>query len=243
MTDAISRRPGPGNPPVTLVTGTRKGIGKFLVEHYVLAGHRVVGCSRAAPDWTLNGYEHICADVSDEPAVLRMFAHVRREYGRLDHLINNAGIASMNHVMLTPLAKVRDILETNVIGTFLCCREGAKLMGRQKWGRIINFATVATPLKLEGESAYAASKAAVASLTEVLARELSPFNVTVNAVGPTPIETDLIRSVPKDKMDRLLRRQAIPRYGTMEDVANVTDFFMRPESDFITGQTIYLGGV
>ena len=135
------------------------------------------------------------------------------------------------------------ILATNVVGTFLFCREAAKLMQPRRWGRIVNFTTVATPLKLEGEAVYAASKAAVHSLTEVLARELAPLGITVNSVGPTPIETDLIRSVPKDRMDRLIARQAIPRMGTFADVANVTDFFLRAESDFITGQNLYLGGV
>ena len=110
-------------------------------------------------------------------------------------------------------------------------------------GRIVNFATVATPLKLEGEAIYAASKAAVVSLTEVLARELGPFGITVNAVGPTPVKTDLIRSVPAEKMEALLDRQAVRRYGEFRDITNVTDFFLRPESDFITGQVIYLGGV
>ncbi len=107
----------------------------------------------------------------------------------------------------------------------------------------MNFTTVATPLKLEGEAIYAASKAAILSMTEVVARELAPLGITVNAIGPTPIETDLIRSVPKDKMDSLLARQAIKRFGTFEDVANITDFFLRKESAFITGQNIYLGGV
>jgi 3-oxoacyl-[acyl-carrier protein] reductase len=116
-------------------------------------------------------------------------------------------------------------------------------MERRKWGRIVNFTTVATPLKLEGEAIYAASKAAVGSLTEVLARELAGFGITVNSIGPTPIETDLIRSVPKDRMDRLVARQAIPRMGTFDDVANVCDFYLKPESDFITGQNLFLGGV
>jgi 3-oxoacyl-[acyl-carrier protein] reductase len=141
------------------------------------------------------------------------------------------------------VATVQSILSTNVVGTFLFCREAAKLMQPRRWGRIINFTTVATPLKLEGEAIYAASKAAVRSLTEVLAREFAPFGVTVNSVGPTPIETDLIRSVPKERMDRLIARQAFPRMGTFEDVANVTDFYLRPESGFITGQNLYLGGI
>ncbi len=228
---------------ITLITGTRKGIGKFLVEHYVALGHTVIGCSRAKPDWSLENYHHYEADVADEKAVRAIFTDVRRKFGRLDHLINNAGIASMNHCMLTPASTVINVLNTNVLGTFLFCREGAKLMERKKFGRIVNFTTVATPLKLEGEAVYAASKAAVKSLTEVLSRELSAFGITVNAVGPTPIETDLIRSVPKDRMDRLIARQAIPRMGTFADVANVIDFYLRPESDFITGQNMYLGGV
>jgi 3-oxoacyl-[acyl-carrier protein] reductase len=228
---------------ITLITGTRKGIGKFLAEHYARQGHFVVGCSRGKPDWTLEDYRHFEADVADEKAVKAMFSAVRKEFGRLDHLINNAGIASMNHCLLTPVQTVQNILATNVVGTFLFCREAARLMERNKFGRIINFTTVATPLRLEGEAIYAASKAAVGSLTEVLARELAPMGITVNSVGPTPIETDLIRSVPKDRMDRLIARQAIPRMGTFADVANVIDFYLRPESDFITGQNLFLGGV
>jgi acyl-coenzyme A synthetase/AMP-(fatty) acid ligase len=120
----------------------------------------------------------------------------------------------MNHMLLTPLSTMQSIFATNVFGTFLFCREAARLMSSAKVkGRIVNFATVATPLKLEGEAAYAASKAAVVSLTEVLARELAPLSITVNAVGPTPIETDLIRSVPKAKMDALIARQAVPAHG------------------------------
>jgi 3-oxoacyl-[acyl-carrier protein] reductase len=149
----------------------------------------------------------------------------------------------MNHILLTPKATVEKILNTNVIGTFLFCREAAKLMQTGKFGRIVNFATVATPLKLEGEAIYAASKAAIVSLTEILARELAPFGITVNAVGPTPVQTDLIRSVPQEKMDALLDRQAIRRFGEMKDISNVIDFFICPESDFITGQVLYLGGV
>jgi 3-oxoacyl-[acyl-carrier protein] reductase len=116
-------------------------------------------------------------------------------------------------------------------------------MQRRRHGRIVNFATVATPLKLEGEAIYAASKAAVISLTQIMARELADFGITVNAVGPTPVATDLIRSVPKNKIDAVIARQAIHRIGEYRDVLNVIEFFVKPDSDFVTGQVIFLGGV
>jgi 3-oxoacyl-[acyl-carrier protein] reductase len=229
--------------PVTLITGTRKGIGKHLVEHYVGLGHQVVGCSRSSIAWSLDGYLHHVADVSDETAVKVLFSTIRKQFGRLDHLINNAGIASMNHALLTPVSTVQNVLNTNVVGTFLFCREAAKIMKQASFGRIVNLTTVAVRLKVEGEAIYVASKAAVLSLTQVLAREFAEFGITVNAVGPVPIETDLIGAVPKDKIDRLLMRQAIRRFGGVQDIANVIDFYLKKESGFITGQNLYLGGV
>lgn len=230
-------------PPVLLITGTRKGIGLALARYYLTRGFRVVGCSRQPGTIDDPGYLHHCLDVGDEPAVGRMFADIRARFGGLDALVNNAGIAAMNHALLTPMSTVRRVLETNIAGTFLLCREAAKLMRGARSGRIVNLSTVAVPLRLEGEAIYAASKAAVESLTRILARELAPLGITCNAVGPTPIDTDLIGGVPRDKIERLLASQAVRRLGTPEDVANVIDFFLRPESDFVTGQVVYLGGV
>jgi 3-oxoacyl-[acyl-carrier protein] reductase len=228
---------------VMVITGTRKGIGRYLAEYYLASGFHVIGCSRGESDLRNEAYEHFAQDVADEVAVIRMFSEIFEKHRGLDVLVNNAGIASMNHSLLTPARTVSQIMDTNVLGTFLMSREAAKLMRTRGHGRIVNFSTVATPLKLEGEAIYAASKAAIVSLTEILARELADFGITVNAVGPTPVKTDLIRSVPKDKIDRLLSRQAISRFGTFEDIVNVIDFYIRPESDFVTGQNIYLGGV
>lgn len=229
--------------PVTLITGASKGIGRHLAERYLTLGHQVVGCSRGESDLSHERYTHAPLDVRDEAEVKSLFGLVRREFGRLDHLINNAGVASMNHSLLTPVSTFDKLFATNATAAFLFSREAAKLMKANQFGRIVNFTTVAVPLKLEGEAAYVASKAAVQSLTEVMARELAPLGITVNAVGPTPVQTDLIRNVPQDKIDALVKRQAIPRLGTAEDVANVVDFFLRPESEFVTGQIVFLGGV
>jgi len=229
--------------PVTVVTGSRKGIGRFLVERYLERGHIVAGCSREESDLRHERYEHHRLSVADEDAVVEMLSTVRKSAGRIDHLINCAGIASMNHALLTPGATFRAIYETNVFGTFYASREAAKAMQRRRFGRIVNFSSVAVPLRLEGEAAYASSKAAVVALTEVMARELGAFGITVNAVGPTPVDTDLIRGVPKDRMTKLVQRQAVTRMATLEEVAAVVDFFLSPDAALVTGQTLYLGGV
>lgn len=228
---------------VVLITGTRKGIGRYLAEHFARQGALVEGCSRTAPEWELERYTHHCLDVADEAQVKALISSIRKRHGRLDILINNAGVASMNHILLTPVDAVDRIMATNFRGAFLMCREAAKLMRQHRYGRIVNVGTIAVPMHLEGEAVYAASKSAVVTFSRILARELASSGITCNVVAPTPIETDLIRGVPQDKIDSIVERLAIKRLGRFEDVANVIDFFVKRESDYITGQVIYLGGV
>ncbi|MCI7411078.1 MAG: SDR family oxidoreductase [Helicobacter bilis] len=335
-------------PRVILITGTRKGIGRDLSEYYLNKGDIVCGCSRTQSNLEHKNYRHFTLDVSDENAVVNMVRAVKKEFGTIDVLLNNAGIASMNHILTTPLKTMQNIFNTNVFGSFLFLREVSKVMvqnykkrikdleskgldsknnaknaiaeavcddfkesaildsnnkdssaegilsdfsgftkesiafGAKGEGsllnindrslseqsaksttcakhqskpakkptqttqmpyRIVNFATVTTPLRLEGEAAYAASKAALVNLTQVCAKELSEFGITINAVGPTPVPTDLIKNVPKAKMDALLNQQAIKRFGEFRDVLNAIEFFLDEKSDFITAQVIYLGGV
>lgn len=228
---------------IIVITGTRKGIGLELTKHFLEQGHIVIGCSRRKSEFTHKSYEHYIVDVSDEKSVVKMIRSIKKIHGSIDVLLNNAGIAAMNALLLTPLSTFKKVFDTNVQGTFLFLRETAKTMIKQRRGRIINYSTVAAALDLEGEAIYAASKAAVESLTRVASKELGQYGITVNAIGPTPIETDLIKLVPKNKIDELIEKQAIRRLGLYEDVTNVIDFLIAEESDFITGQTIYLGGV
>jgi 3-oxoacyl-[acyl-carrier protein] reductase len=222
-----------------VITGTSRGIGNELAQHFIYEGHEVVGCSRGASTIDHKFYKHYELNVNDEQKIVAML----KDIGTVDVLINNAGIASMNHLISTPYSTLQNVFQTNVYGSFLFLRESAKQMRRGGKGRIINLTTVAKPLELEGELVYAASKAAVETMTKIAAKELAGWNITVNAVGPTPVPTDLIKNVPQEKMQALLQRQAIKRFGRFDDVINVIKFFMSPYSDFVTGQVIYLGGV
>lgn len=228
---------------VFIVTGSRKGLGKALTEHYLAQGHVVAGCSRGSSTISHANYQHFELDVADEQAVVRMVRQIKKIHKQIDVLLNNAGIAAMNHLITTPYKNAQAVFQTNFFGTFLFTREVAKVMMKQKKGCIVNYSTVAVPLNLAGEAVYAASKSAVESFTRVSAKELGEFGVRVNAVGPTPVSTDLIKNIPVDKLDELLSQQIIKRIGTVNDVLNVIDFFIAEQSEFITGQTIYLGGV
>lgn len=228
---------------IMVITGTRKGIGKYLAEYYLNKGLTVAGCSRGESSIEHENYHHYELDVSDEKSVISMVRNIKKKFGRIDVLLNNAGAASMNHILLTPYKTIKETIETNYFGSFLFLREVSKVMLKKKYGRIINFASIATPLKWEGEAAYAASKAAVENLTKIAAREVAEYGITVNALGSTPVWTDMISRVPKEKLDGILNQQAIKRIGEMKDVSHLCDFLIDEESNFITGQVVYLGGV
>jgi 3-oxoacyl-[acyl-carrier protein] reductase len=228
---------------VIIITGTSRGIGKELSLHYLNNGDYVIGCSRGEGSISEKNYTHYFLDVADEKAVVMMVKEVNKRFGRIDALLNNAGIASMNHMILTPYKTAKSLFDTNFFGAFLFLREAAKIMIKQKSGRVVNFTTVAVPLGLEGEAIYASGKAALEKFTQVAAKELGGFGITVNAVGPTPVETDLIKNVPENKIKSLLNRQAIKRFGEIKDIVNVIDFFLNEKSSFVSGQIVYLGGV
>jgi 3-oxoacyl-[acyl-carrier protein] reductase len=167
---------------IIFITGTSRGIGLYLSEKFRDLGHIVIGCNSQT------------MDVTNEASVIDYFKWIKREYGQLDILINNAGIASMNHCLLTTGAKASQIMNVNFIGTFLCSREAGKLM-INRGGKIINISSVAVPMSLQGEAVYVASKAAIEALTKVMAKEVP--GVTVNALRIGVTQTKLSKDAPQ----------------------------------------------
>ena len=226
-----------------LITGASRGLGKAMTEHFLQQGDSVIGCSRSESEIAHENYRHYQVDVTSAEEVADLFFKLRKVITNLDGLINNAGVASMNAFALTPDSSYQKVFSVNVQGTYLFCQKALGLLKRSKHPRIINMTTVAVPLWLEGESIYAASKSAVETLTRVIAKEYGRFNITCNAIGPSPIDTNLIKNVPKDKIQALLDEQAVSKQATPNDVINIADFFLNPNSDLISGQVIYLGGI
>lgn len=226
--------------PLALVSGTSRGIGKALALRLLAEGWTVEGCSRGEASVAHPAYAHARLDVTDEAAVVAHVAEVARRRGRIDALVNNAGAAAMNAFLLTPGSVAESMMRVNYLGTFLLMREVAKVMVRQRAGGIVNLSTVAVPLDLEGEAAYVASKAAVEALTRVVARELAPHGVRVNAVGPGPVDTALTRSVPREKLAALRARMGLARDLSMEEVLDPIVGLLDPGSS-VTGRVIHVG--
>ena len=226
-----------------LITGSSRGLGKEITEYLLNSGYQVFGCSRGQAEISHPSYTHFALDVSSPEQVNSFFFELRQHTKHFDALINNAGVASMNAFATTPVKSYEKVFNTNVLGTYLFCQKSFGFLKKSQNPRIINMSTVAVPLNLAGESIYAASKSAVESLTKIIAKEYGHFGITCNAIGPSPIATNLISGVPKHKIDELIQQQAIKKMAVAQDVINLVDFYLKPESSLITGQVLYLGGI
>ena len=228
--------------PLAIVTGTSRGLGRALAERLLAEGWTVHGFSRDPDGWARPGFVAHAVDVGDPAAVRAAVAAVTADGATIDLLVNNAGIAAMNALLLTPPEVAAELMRVNYLGTFHCLQAAGKAMVRARRGRILNVTTVAVPLALEGEAAYVASKAAVEALTRVAARELGPHGVLVAAVGLGPVDTRLTRGVGAEPLARLNARIGRPAGTT---VAEAADFLFRQAVDpgLVGGSIHYLAAL
>lgn len=227
---------------IMLITGTSKGIGRGLAEYFVNHGYTVIGCSRGIHTFQHNDYIHFQVDVDDEAQIRRWVRTIKREYGYIDVLVCNAGIAPAALLLTMTVDEVlKNVFSINTRGTYLVCREVAKIMMLQQFGRIVTVSSMAVGLHQEGTSAYAASKAAIVEMTKILAKELAPMGITCNVIAPSMVMTDAVEVLGHAVITRALEKLTIKRALSIEEVANVVSFFAAPESNCITGQVVHMG--
>jgi 3-oxoacyl-[acyl-carrier protein] reductase len=225
--------------PTALITGTSQGLGLALAERLLADGWTVHGFARGSQAINHERFHGHAVDVTDEAAVRAAVATVAAT-GRIDLLVNNAGAASMNALLLTPGSVAESLMRVNYLGTFHCLQAVGKVMVRQRGGRIINLTSVAVPLSLEGEAAYVASKAAVEALTKVAAKELVHSGVIVTAVGFGPIDTALTRGVPRDRLEALNHQLDLAASPTP---AAAAEFLLEHMRSAEAGRIAYFGDV
>lgn len=228
---------------VALVTGSRRGIGLLIAEHILRCGGKVIGFARGEATLEHPGYAHIQVDVGDPAAVLKAFSQLKKISDVLHIVVNNAAVLTSQYAMIMPAAAAQAMLNTNLLGAFMVSREAAKLMRKEKWGRIVNIGSMAVRLEPIGDSLYAASKAGLTTMANVMAKELAPLNVTCNTLAVSAFKSDMLAQLPQQKIGEVVAGLPIPRFAEADDILNVLDFFASERSSYITAQTIYLGGV
>ncbi len=236
------------NKRTAVITGAAKGIGKAIVERFIKDGYKVIALDLDAengdilvkefPEGDVDFYK---VDISSEDEVKAFYEMAVLKYHTIDVVVNNAGIIRDNMIWNMESDDFDLVLNVNLKGVWLMCREAAKLMRLQNQGRIVNIASRAW-LGNRGQSNYSASKAGVVGLTRVLALELGKYNVLVNAVAPGLIDTPLTQKLPADALLKLIEAQPTKTIGQPSDVANVVSFLAAETTQFITGQTIYVDG-
>ena len=235
-----------------VVTGGSRGIGRAVCVALAKQGCNVIvnychGETNAQETVALckaEGVEAVAvqADVSTAEGCKTLFDAAVSAFGRVDVLVNNAGITRDNLILRMTEADFDAVLNENLKGTFLCCKEAARRMVRQRYGRIINLSSVVALRGNAGQTNYAASKAGIIGLTKSLARELASRNVTVNAVAPGFIETDMTATLPEAVRAEMAKGIPAGRAGRPEDVANAVAFFAAEQSSYLTGQVLCADG-
>jgi NAD(P)-dependent dehydrogenase (short-subunit alcohol dehydrogenase family) len=231
-----------------IVTGAAKGIGRAICETLIGKGFFVAavdldstGLTALVDDFGADNVSAHLMDICSEDAVKTLFDSLGCDGGSVFAVVNNAGIIRDNMIWNMSLADFDAVINVNLRGTWLMCREAAIRMKTQTGGRIVNIASRAW-LGNRGQSNYSASKAGVVALTRVLALELGKYKVNVNAIAPGLIDTPLTQKLEPAVLQKLIDAQPSRSMGAPRDVANAVAFLVSPETEFITGQTLYVDG-
>ena len=238
-----------------VVTGSSRGIGRAVAEELARAGFDV--CVNCSSERGLSGVqqladqlaaEHgvraiaVAANVADAAEAEALVAAAHEAFGRVDVLVNNAGITRDGLIARMKEEDFDAVIDVNLKGTFNCCKAAAQRMMKQRYGRIVNLSSVVGVAGNAGQANYAASKAGVIGLTKSLARELAARNVTANAVAPGFIATDMTDALSEKQREATLGRIAAKRLGAPEDVAALVRFLASEEAGYITGQVVCIDG-
>jgi len=237
---------------VALVTGASRGIGRAIALELARSGADVAvnfaGSRQAAEEVAAQIQEMgrksmaIQANVSEPASVEAMFREVEEQLGPVQILVNNAGITRDNLLLRMKEAEWDEVLSINLKGVFLCTKQALRPMLKGRWGRIINITSVSGVMGNAGQANYAAAKAGVIGLTKTTAREVASRGITVNAIAPGFIETDMTAALGEEVSRQLLGQIPLGRFGQAEEVARVARFLASDDSSYITGQVIHVDG-
>lgn len=237
---------------VALVTGSSRGIGKACAIRLAEKGFDIVinyNSSKEAADKVkeeitdLGGRAiAVQADTSDLKQVQDMFRTAFNEFGRLDVLVNNAGVVNDAYLLMLSAESLQKSLDVNIRGYFNCAQQAALKMMKNKSGRIINISSVSSVHSLAGQSVYSATKGAVNSMTSTLAKELAPYGIQVNAVAPGFVETEMIGSIPEEKLNEYLNAIPMKRLADPKEIAEAVSLLADGSLSYMTGQVLILDG-
>ena len=235
-----------------VVTGASRGIGRAAALALAAAGCRVAVCWHTRQEDARQVCREIAGqggtaapfelEVQSEASVAALFQNVRTSLGEPDILVNNAGIAEQKLFTDVTAAEWDEMMAVHVRGAFLCCKAALPHMIRQKWGRIINISSVSGVMGNAGQANYCASKAGVIGLTKSVARELGSRGITVNAIAPGFIDTEMTAVLPEDVKKAMGDQIPMKKFGKTEDVANLAAFLASDQAGYITGQVINVDG-
>lgn len=233
---------------IALVTGASRGIGKAIAQTLVEQGATVIGTAtsesgaQAISDYLGENGKGLVLNVTDNDSITEMFAAIKASFGDVDILVNNAGITRDNLLMRMKDSEWDDIIATNLTSVFKLSKAVLRAMMKKRAGRVITIGSVVGSMGNAGQSNYSAAKAGVLGFTRSMAKEVASRGITVNAVAPGFIETDMTRELDEEQRNAILSKVPMNRLGQAEEIAKVVAFLASDDAAYITGETIHING-